>query len=232
MACIAVASVAGDELTQSLVTYVAEAFGSPVDSDDYRHQWNVVGSHFKTEGFPQFLSEVPVFPAALRDAEGTRTSFGIRGRFNRQGYNWIDIYPVDEEGNPAEFTLEGRVRTIDLWVWGSNLNYYLEAYVRDYQGRIYPIKLGDLNYTGWKNLTAAIPTYIPQNQKVLPRLQNLSFVKFRVWTKPNERVDDFYIYFHQFKVLKDEFEARYDGDEVWVEEVQGLWDAQSEEVTE
>jgi hypothetical protein len=42
----------------------------------------------------------------------------------------------------------------------------------------------------------------------------MHFVKFRVWTQPRERVDNFYFYFKQFKILTDIFESLFDGDEL------------------
>ncbi|MDR0402983.1 MAG: flagellar filament outer layer protein FlaA [Treponema sp.] len=168
---------------------------------------------------------------------------GIWGKFKRMGYNWIDIYPTlktdGEEAGPYEIPIPGRVRYLDMWVWGSNLNYYVEAYVRDEQGVIHTIYLGNLRYRGWKNLRALVPTYIPQRRRIIldPKATSitsaedrnsiyLKFVKFRIWTTPAEAVGNFYIYFDQFKVLTDTFESLYDGDELtdpdWIRE---NWDS-------
>jgi hypothetical protein len=161
-------------------------------------------------------------------------ALGVHGKFDRQGYNWIDVYPVaagegeGEEAEPVEIPIPGRARYLDMWVWGSNLNYYAEAYVRDYRGVVYVINLGELGYQGWKNLRATIPGNIPQGKRVLPRLASLSFVKFRIWTRPREPVDNFYVYFDQFKVLTDTFESTFDGDELAnPERIQELWDTGS-----
>jgi hypothetical protein len=155
------------------------------------------------------------------------------------GYNWIDIYPTlkseGDEAGPYEIPIPGRVRYLDMWVWGSNLNYYIEAYLRDEQGVIHVIYLGNIAYQGWKNLRTAIPTSIPQRRRfVLDAASSntlstedrnsiyLKFVKFRIWTTPREQVGNFYIYFDQFKVLTDTFESLYDGDEMtdpdWIRE--------------
>jgi hypothetical protein len=45
-------------------------------------------------------------------------------------------------------------------------------------------------------------------------LASLRFVKFRIWTQPDETVGPFYIYMKQFKVLTDNFESAFDGDEL------------------
>ena len=111
-----------------------------------------------------------------------------------------------------------------MWVWGANLQYYIEIYVRDWQGVVHSLYLGDISHQGWKNLRTRVPTSIQQSRRVLPRLAGLSFIKFRIWTTPVERVDNFYIYFNHFKVLTDTFESLFDGDELAdPERVQELW---------
>jgi hypothetical protein len=123
-----------------------------------------------------------------------------------------------------EIPLPGRVSYLDMWVWGSNLDYYIEAYIRDFQGVVHNIRMGNIGYTGWKNLRGRIPNNIAQAKRVLPRRAGLTFVKFRIWTQPTEPVNDFYIYIDQFKILTDMFESLYDGDELAdPERVQELW---------
>ena len=100
---------------------------------------------------------------------------------------------------------------MDLWVWGSNHDFTLDAYVRDYHGIIHRIPLGSLNYAGWRNLRATVPNNIAQTRRVLPNYAPLKFVKFRIETRPQEHVDNFYIYFNQFKIDTDIFEQFIDG---------------------
>jgi hypothetical protein len=165
-----------------------------------------------------------------RDGKNIK-SLGIWGRFDRRGYNWVDVYPIvpgsakDGEGPiPFEIPIPGRISHLDLWVWGSNLNYYIEVYVRDHQGVVYPLYLGNLGYTGWKNLRTKSPTSIRQSKRSLPRYAGLTFVKFRIWSTPVERVDNFYVYLNQFKVLTDVFESLYDGNELGdPDRVQEFW---------
>jgi hypothetical protein len=199
------------------------------------YTWKLEASKFatKTESdtFPK-ISQVPLGPTAIRIADQDQTSLGIWGRFDRQGYNWIDVYPVAADGGddagPAEIPIPGRAREIDLWVWGSNLNYNLEVYVRDHLGFVHPINFGSLGYEGWKNLRVAVPGNIPQTKRVLPRLTSLSLVKFRIWTLPSEPVNDFYIYFNYLKALTDLFEHRYDGEELAdPQRIQELWASSS-----
>ncbi|MDR2536109.1 MAG: flagellar filament outer layer protein FlaA [Treponema sp.] len=235
MACIAVLAAFGDDHTVVLETKVLETFDNFHDDDQdpkySKYDWRLDASKFATKPkdalaeevgeapFPR-LMYVPAYPVAIfgNDAsknEG-RQSLGIWGKFDRRGYNWIDIYPVeagaDENAPPAVIPIPGRIQYLDMWVWGSNLRYTLEAYFRDHLGVMHVINLGSINHTGWKNLRAQVPSSVPQAKTVLPRLAALEFVKFRVWTDPTERVDNFYIYFDQFNILMDTFETPYDGD--------------------
>jgi hypothetical protein len=236
-AFIAVASVFGDEYTVNLESRILESFDG-----DSGYEWKAVASKFATtvkdesgettDEYPR-LTLIETWPQALfgtnRKGDPLK-SLGIWGKFDRRGYNWIDIYPVQGgEEDPTEIPIPGRAGYLDMWVWGSNLNYYIEAYIRDYQGVVHNIRLGYIGYEGWKNLRANIPTSIPQAKRVLPKLASLSFVKFRLWTTPTEPVGNFYVYFDQFKVLTDTFESLYDGDELSdPERVAELWNPDSD----
>ena len=207
-------------------------------SFSYDFDWTLDASRFATstnnDTYPK-QAYVEAWPTQVyginRNSELDLRSFGIWGKFDRRGYNWVDIYPVrpdssgvGENPEPFEIPIPGRIRSLDLWVWGSNLNYTLEAYFRDYNGVIHAVDLGSIAHRGWKNLSAQIPTSIRQEKRILPNLANLSFVKFRIWTGPMERVDNFYVYFNQFKILTDTFEMYYDGDELTDPAViQELW---------
>jgi hypothetical protein len=222
MACTVLLSAFGDEATQNLESRILESFDG--DSD---YEWRLTASKFATqtdeETFPKMVM-VDAWPQSLfgsarqQDEDQPRQSLGVWGRFDRVGFNWIDVYPValdgGEDAEPVEIPIPGRVRDIDVWVWSGNFDFYIEAYIRDYLGVVHIINMGNLGYEGWRNLLAHIPNNIPQGKRQLPNLASLRFVKFRIWTQPTERVNDFYIYFDQFKVLTDTFESLFDGDDL------------------
>jgi hypothetical protein len=242
LAGIAVTTAFGDENTVDYEAIVLESFDGNTAHEwtvagrtyNYDFEWKLEASKFATKtdetAYPR-QTYVPAWPMALfglnRENKELK-SLGIWGRFDRKGYNWIDLYPVPagagDDADPFEIPIPGRISYLDLWVWGSNLDYYIEAYLRDFQGVVHTIRLGNIGYTGWKNLRARIPSNIIQSKRVLPRLAGLTFVKFRIWTQPTEPVHDFYIYFDHFKVLTDTFESLFDGDELTdPERVQELW---------
>ncbi|GHV77083.1 membrane protein [Spirochaetia bacterium] len=233
LAAMAVGSAFGDDITVNSESRILESFDG-----DSPYVWKVTGSKFATKledaSWPQ-SSLIASWPQALFgiNREGKELkSLGVWGRFDRQGYNWIDVYPAAADGGddagPAEIPIPGRLQNLDIWVWGSNLSYTLEAYFRDLNGVVHTITVGNLNFQGWKNLQARIPTGIPQARrgKVAP----MTFIKFRIWTPPIEPVNDFRIYFDQFKILTDTFESLYDGNELAMpERVQELWNGQGQQ---
>jgi hypothetical protein len=221
----------GDEYTTDLNSFIVESFDG-----DSGYEWAAVASKFATKSddgnFPR-VSSIAAWPQALfgynRDGKDLK-ALGLWGRFDRRGYNWVDVYPVsggdDGDATVTEIPLPGRVQYLDVWFWGSNLDYYVEAYIRDYRGVVHILNLGHLNYQGWKDLRVKVPSIVPQAKVVLPRLEPLNFVKFRIWTQPTQPVNNFYIYIDQFKVLSDTFETIFDGDELASpEHVQELWTA-------
>lgn len=232
MTCIAVLSVNADERTVNLESRILESFDG-----DSAYVWKAAASKFATksdeETFPK-ISYVPSWPAALHGAnrEGKDLkSLGIWGRFDRKGYNWIDLYPVAKDGDgetAVEIPIPGRAKMLDVWVWGSNFNYYMELYLRDAKGVVHLVELGDLSFVGWKNLRINVPENISQSRRTTPSRQGLTFVKFRIWTRPSEKVDDFQIYLDQLKLLTDTFESLFDGDELAdPQRVEELWNSES-----
>jgi hypothetical protein len=191
------------------------------------------------------LANAPAYPLAAfgrsKDKQD-RGALGIHGKFERRGYNFVEIIPAAEAPANTEesrivytdlagkkwvhrpIDLPGQVRYMDLWVWGSNLKFYIDVHLEDHKGTDYVIRMGDLAFFGWRNLRIGIPAYISQNVDTVPRFRNLKLTKFTLWTRPEERVDDFYFYIDHLKVLTDIFESRYDGDDLETPEtLQKVW---------
>ncbi|KKL81943.1 hypothetical protein LCGC14_1989680, partial [marine sediment metagenome] len=147
--------------------------------------------------------------------------FGVRSVFSRKGYNKVWLYPKDE------IVIPGRVKKLDIWVWGGNYYYNLEAHVRDHRGILHKLPLGSLHFIGWKNLSVSIPSSVPQEIRYIPMEKPLTFVRFEIWTEPTERVDDFIVYFDHLKVLTDVYMERFDGD-MLADRSRDIWSSNSE----
>lgn len=220
------ALVFADEVAENLESRVLESF----DPDIQASEWYIRGSKFVTEDYPKWIY-AEAWPEALfganREEKDLRV-LGVNAKFDRHGYNNIEFIPVKEDGDgemvPNPLPIPGRAKLIDLWVWGSMYDYYMEVHLSDHRGVVWVINLGSINYRGWKNLRAEIPNYIPQSESYVPHRQGLSLEKLVLWTKPAERVANFFVYIDQIKVLTDMFESRFDGDNLtWPETMDELW---------
>ncbi len=220
-----------DEKTLNLESRVLETF----DPDTRTSEWLVRGSKFVTEGYPK-QNFVESWPEAMFGANIEQKELEVLGthfKFDRQGYNYIEFIPVttDSEGeivhNPID--IPGRVQQIDFWAWGSDFDYYMEAHIRDFRGVVHTLYMGDLNFVGWRNMRVDIPSYIPQSQQYAPYLSSLKLEKLVMWTKPQERVFNCYLYLDHIKVLTDVFVSRFDGDTLArPEKVQEIWESEGE----
>jgi hypothetical protein len=217
------AATFGDEITVNVVSKVLQSFDPDEKGKADARQWAVIPSKFgfDTTGKSYWQSRlVDAWPVALYGKNKDKVPLqvlGITGKFSRKGYNYVEIIPGTGEGanfKQVPIDIPGRVEALDLWVWGANYAYYLEAHVRDFQGIDHVLPFGQLQYAGWKNLRSKVPGSIPQSWRYLPRLKNLELTKLVLWTQPNEKVDEFYIYLDQLKVTTDLFETSFDGDEL------------------
>ena len=224
------APVFADRSTEDLQSKVIERFDAPSAGADanskyeypQNHKWYVRGSKFFTGGIDKvkfdWVKTHPdaLYPNGVPEGQDIR-SLGIQGAFDRKGFNYLEIFPIEEkadkDGKPIESSIPipGRAKNIDLWVWGSNYNYYVELQLRDYRGLVHVVRLGDLNFRGWKNMRVEIPPYIPQDVTYSPSRKGLELVKIVMWTRPEEAVNNFFVYFDHIKVLTDMFEQPYDG---------------------
>lgn len=231
---VPVSLAAQQQATTNYQSIVIENFDDPEAS-----QWQVVGGKFIADGYPR-MSFVNTWPTALyrREPEGqTLRSLGTQAAFTRQGYNFLEFIPVEENDDgemvPRAIQIPGRVENLDMWVWGSNFDYYVDIHVRDFRGMTHVLKLGDINYRGWRNLRIQFPTWIPQTSRYTAELRNgefesdlrtLELTKIVVWTRPEERVNGFFVYFDEIKVETDMYRDPFDGEELRdPEAVQELW---------
>ncbi len=219
-------AVLADSQTVNLESKVLETF----DPDTRTTDWLVIGSKFTTKGYPKQVY-TKAWPEALYGANLENKDYqvlGIHVKWDRKGYNNIEIIPVkkDDKGNvvPNPIPIPGDVKNLDLWVWCSNYDYYMDVHLRDANGIVHVLRLGSLNSVGWKNLSTTIPGYIRQSARHVPFLKSLELVKLVIWTKPEEKVNDYYVYIDQIKVLTDMFITRFDGDRLAnPKNVQKVW---------
>ncbi len=237
---IPTAIAAQQQATTNNQSIVIEDFDNPDES-----RWDVRAGKFIADGYPR-MSHVNTWPEALYREEPEDTTLralGVQAAFTRQGYNYVEFIPVeeDDEGEmvPRGISIPGQVTNMDMWVWGSNFDYYIDVHVRDYRGMVHVLKMGDIDFRGWRNLRIQIPSWIPQTSRYTAELRGgefesdlrtLELVKIVLWTKPTERVNGFFLYLDEIKVETDMYRDPFDGELLRdPEAVQQLWsDAEGE----
>ena len=210
------ALVRGDESTQTIASRSLATFDDPATADN----WIVQGSKYATKDFPQ-MQLVHAWPEALygrNKTSKTLLALGVHGKFDRKSYNFIEIIPAAKDSSgklqPHGIPIPGRVKTIDMWVWGANFNYTLDVHLRDYRGIDHVLHMGSLLYAGWKDLSVTISGAIPQSRQYIPRYAGLELTKLVIWTAPDEKVDDFYFFIDEINCITDLFETRFDGEDL------------------
>ena len=205
-----------DELTQTITSKNLATFDDPATSGN----WIVQGSKYATKDYPQ-MQVVRAWPEALygRNRDNKPLfSLGVHAKFDRKSYNYIEIIPAAKDSSgklvPQGIPIPGRVRSIDMWVWGANFNYTLDLHLRDYQGVDHVIHMGSLQFAGWKDLVATVSGAIPQSREYIPRFAGLELTKLVIWTSPEEKVDDYYFFLDEINCITDVFETKFDGDDL------------------
>jgi len=140
---------------------------------------------------------------------------GVRVDFLRRGYHHFTVRPI------RPIPIEGVTKTVSVWVAGRNSNHELWILVRDMRGRTHEIRMGNLNFQGWRRLTAAIPPQsmdgrsgvVQRNHRNLTR-SGIEVVGFRIRTDPLESYGSYYIYFDDLRAVTDLFAIGRDPDDM------------------
>ncbi|MCL2609062.1 MAG: flagellar filament outer layer protein FlaA [Treponema sp.] len=140
---------------------------------------------------------------------------GVRVDFLRRGLHTFTVTPV------RPIPIDGITKTISVWVAGRNSSHELRILVRDILGRTHSIYMGDLNFQGWRQLTAVIPAQSVDgrsgvvqrshtNTSIRPGIEVLGF---RVHTDLTDSIGSYYIYFDDLRASRDMFALGRDEDD-------------------
>lgn len=147
------------------------------------------------------------------DDKGTKKTkiLGVNFKFKYPGHNSVHLLPKEPIGLP------GRAQGISMWVHGRGNDYDLEAWIEDYNGDVHILKMGSVNFVGWRPLKVDIPANVPQSIDSYPQTKILKIQRFVLRADPSEIVRNTFFFFDQIKVLTQRYEVNFDG--------QGLEDA-------
>jgi len=139
---------------------------------------------------------------------GKNHILGVKTYFANRGFDRVEVAP------PQEFIIKGKARQVSVWVLGRKYRHSLFAKFRDYKGNTHNIRLGRLDFFGWRKLTAPIPGFVPQSTRFSVLDKNIRFVSLFVTSDVNEPAGEFYFYVDDLEIRTDKQESLYPGFEV------------------
>ncbi|MCS7204223.1 MAG: flagellar filament outer layer protein FlaA [Leptospiraceae bacterium] len=133
---------------------------------------------------------------------------GVKTYFVNRGFDRVEVKP------PHPYVIKGKVRQFSIWVLGRNYRHTMYLKIRDYKGNFHSIKLGKLNFFGWRKFTVSVPGWIPQSTRFAMIDKNLQFISIYVVSDHHEVGGEFYFYVDGLKALVDRSELVYPGSEI------------------
>jgi len=146
--------------------------------------------------------------AKQEERVGKNHILGVKTYFANRGFDRVEVAP------PQEFIIKGKARQVSVWVLGRKYRHTLFAKFRDYKGNTRNIRLGRLDFFGWRKLTAPIPGFVPQSTRFSVLDKNIRFVSLFVTSDVNEPAGEFYFYVDDLEIRTDKQESLYPGFEV------------------
>jgi hypothetical protein len=146
--------------------------------------------------------------AKQEERVGKNHILGVKTYFANRGFDRVEVAP------PQEFIIKGKARQVSVWVLGRKYRHTLFAKFRDYKGNTHNIRLGRLDFFGWRKLTAPIPGFVPQSTRFSVLDKNIRFVSLFVTSDVNEPAGEFYFYVDDLEIRTDKQESLYPGFEV------------------
>lgn len=135
--------------------------------------------------------------------ETDRYVLGSKVVFFQRGESSLSIFPV------RPIPIEGITKTISVWVVGRNYNHVLKVIVADYFNQPREITMGKLNFMGWKQLTAAIPPRIIQDEFHFTSDRGLKLLGLKIEFDLMESYGTYYAYFDGLRAVTDLFAETY-----------------------
>jgi hypothetical protein len=124
---------------------------------------------------------------------------GLKATFYRRGSVAVSLRPT------RPLAVPGIVKTLSLWVVGRNFNHQLSIVVEDYHGNVNVLPMGRLNFSGWKQMTVAIPPSLEQRNPHYNTETGIKILGFVIDADINQAYGTYYVYFDDLRATTDLF---------------------------
>ncbi len=122
---------------------------------------------------------------------------GVRTYFMDRGFDRVEVFP------PNEYIIRGKAKEVRVWVLGRKFRHTLYVKLRDYMGGLHKLKIGRLDFWGWREMSVVVPGWLPQSTRYALLDKNLQFVSFFVESDTYEVPGTFYFYLDNFRIRTD-----------------------------
>lgn len=134
------------------------------------------------------------------DADATDENvIGVKANFYRRGDVSVSLRPT------RPLAIPGIVKTLSMWVVGRNFNHQLSIVLEDYHGNVNVLPMGRLNFSGWKQLTVAIPPTLEQRNPHYNTETGVKVLGFVIDAAIDEAFGTYYVYFDDLRATTDLF---------------------------
>ncbi|KGE73582.1 flagellar filament outer layer protein FlaA [Spirochaeta lutea] len=157
-----------------------------------------IASHRRFEGGPSDKDPLPEEEAA-GITEEDQYVLGVKVEYLRRGSTSISVMPS------RPLAVPGIAKTIQVWVVGRNFNHRLKVVIEDFFGNRATLDMGKLNFSGWKQLTVAVPPSVQQRSPYYNGVGGIKILGFVVEPALTETYGTYYVYFDDLRVTTDLF---------------------------
>jgi hypothetical protein len=124
---------------------------------------------------------------------------GVSAQYFRRGVTSIFVESI------RPMPVPGIAKTLSVWVVGRNFNHQLYIIIRDQFGNTGQLYMGLMNFSGWRQMTTAIPPNIVQRNIHYPHLAGIEVVGFLIRPALLETYGSYYVYFDDLRAVTDLF---------------------------
>jgi hypothetical protein len=178
-----------------------------IDKFEYEGAWRVTMSSDEGYATSRLFEGGPAAKEPIEEEKDLNIAddyvLGVRVDFLRRGTNSFFVY------TQRPIPIEGIAQGVSVWVAGRNFRHTLYLLLEDVFGRNYELRMGTLNFPGWKKMIVRIPQSrdgvhgIVQQNYHYPNTMGIKIIGFRIDCDPMEAYGSYYVYFDDLRAFTD-----------------------------
>jgi hypothetical protein len=143
-----------------------------------------------------------------RFVEGQNHVLGVKTFYVERGFDRVEVRP------PHEYIVQGIARQMSIWALGRQFRHTLYVKLRDYRGELHTLRIGRLDFFGWRKMSITIPGWLPQSTRYALLDKNLHFVSLYTVCDKKEVPGQFYFYVDDLRMKVDKTDTEYPGSQI------------------